>query len=59
MMNDYMPLIMGAAFVLVLSIGIKFLTGSTLHKMDKKQRNLDFDKKTEQPERGMAAGMRR
>ena len=60
-MNEYMTLIMGAAFVVVLSIVIKVVTGRSLHKKDKKQRDSDSPRapKAEQPQPGMAAGARR
>ncbi len=60
-MNEYMTLIMGAAFVVVLSIVIKVVTGRSLHKKDIKQRDLNFPKEptVEQPQREMVAGARR
>jgi hypothetical protein len=63
-MNEYMTLIMAAAFVIVLSVAIKLLSGISLHKKDKKQRQLDFSRtrpELEQPqhEHEMVAGGRR
>ena len=45
MMNDYMPIIMAAAFVLVLSLGIRFLTGSGLRKKEESQKKFHFPDK--------------
>jgi hypothetical protein len=62
MMNEYMPLIMAATFVIVLSGAIKLITGRSLHKKDKQQRELEFPKtqpEVEQPQREMVAGGRR
>ena len=42
MTNDYMPIIMAAAFVIVLSLGIKFLTGTGLRQEDKNQKKFHF-----------------
>jgi hypothetical protein len=61
-MNEYMPLVMAAAFITALSIAIKLLTRKSLQKKDKKQRELDFQAtqpKVEQPPREMVAGSRR
>jgi len=64
-MNDYMPLIMGAAFVIALSIVTKLITGKGLHKKDKEphieQRELDFPRaetKMEEHPREITAGAR-
>jgi hypothetical protein len=60
-MNEYMTLIMGAAFVFVSSIVIMLVTRKGLHKKDTKQGDLNFPKepKVEQPQREMVAGVRR
>jgi len=61
-MNEYMPLIMAAAFVIVLSGAIKLFTGRNLHNKVKKQRELDFSgtqPKVEQPQHELVAGGRR
>jgi hypothetical protein len=60
-MSEYMTLIMGAAFIIVASIAVKLVTGKSLHKEDKKQRDLNFPKepKVEQPQHEMVAGARR
>ncbi len=60
-MNEYMTLIMGAAFVIVSSIVITLVTGKGLHKKDTKQRDLGFPKEPEvaKPQHEIAAGARR
>jgi hypothetical protein len=62
MMNEYLPLIMAATVVTVLSVGITLLTGKSVHKKEKKQRDFDFTStqtKTKQPSAGMVARARR
>lgn len=58
-MNEYLPLIMAATVVTVLSVAITLLTGKSVHKKEKKQRDFDFPStqtKAEQPSAGMVAG---
>jgi hypothetical protein len=56
-MNEYMALIMGAAFVIVSSIVVTLVTGKGLHKKDTRQRDLGFPKEpeVEKPQHEIAA----
>jgi len=60
-MSEYMTLIMGAAFIIIASVVVKLVTQRSLHKEDKKQRDLNFpeEPKVEQSQREMTAGARR
>jgi hypothetical protein len=61
MMNEYLPWIMGAAFLTALSVAITLLTGKSVQKKEKKQQDFDFpspQKQAKQPAPGMVTGAR-
>ena len=59
-MSEYMPLIMSAVFLTVLSIAIKLLTGKSVHKKEVKQKAFDFpsSQSDAEPQPPMVAGAR-